>query len=84
MFADDTSVFIKGDHLSKLVDELEKLYAWLYMNSWPLMLQTLDIIVFHIARIKGNNICSNVNVLMQNDPIDYVDNTKFIGAIINS
>ena len=46
LFADDTSLFIEGDNLYKLVDVLnnvlDKLYDWLCMNRLPILIANLN------------------------------------------
>ena len=44
----------------------------------------INVVKTHRARRKDNDICSNLNVLVQNNPIGDVDNTKFLGIMIDS
>ena len=59
MYADDTSVLLSGDDLNDLTcllnKELELLFIWLKSNKLSLNTQNTFYLLFHRARIKGNN-----------------------------
>ena len=83
LFADDTNVFISGINLRKLFNthhiELDKLYAWLQSNKLTLNLLKPNFMVFH--RDKHNNM--DVKLCINKVPIQQIDNTKFLGVIID-
>ena len=59
MYADDTSVLLSSDYLKDLTcllnKELELLFIWLKSNKLSLNTQKTFYMLFHRARIKGNN-----------------------------
>ena len=83
LFADDTNVFISGNKLRKLINtlhiELDKLYAWLQSNKLTLNLLKTHYMVFHRAKHKHMDVKLCINKV----PIQQVDNTKFLGVIID-
>ena len=83
LFADDTNVFISGNNLRKLINtlhiELDKLYAWLQSNKLTLNLLKTHYMVFHRAKHKHMDVKLCINEV----PIQQVDNTTFLGVIID-
>ena len=83
LFADDTNVFISGNNFRKLINtlhiELDKLYAWLQSNKLTLNLLKTHYMVFHRAKHKHMDVKLCINTF----PIQQVDNTKFLGVIID-
>ena len=83
LFADDTNVFISGNNLRKLINtlhiELDKLYALLQSNKLTLNLLKTHYVVFH--RAKHHHM--DVKLCLNKVPIQQVDNTKFLGVIID-
>ena len=83
LFADDTNVFISRNNLRKLINtlhiELDKPYAWLQSNKLTLNLLKTHYMVFHRAKQKHMNVKLCINKV----PIQQVDNTKFLGVIID-
>ena len=65
MYADDTSVLLSGDDLNDLTcllhKELELLFIWLKSNKLSLNTQKTFYMLFHRARIKGNNSVVKIN-----------------------
>ena len=59
--------------------ELDKLYAWLQSNKLTLNLLKTHYIVFHRAKHKHMDVKLCINKV----PIQQVDNTKFLGVIID-
>ena len=59
MYANDTSVLLSGDDLNDITcllnKELELLVIWLKSNKLSLNTQNTFYLLFHRARIKGNN-----------------------------
>ena len=83
LFADDTNVFILGNNLRKLINtlhiELDKLYALLQSNKLTFHLLKTQYMVFHRAKYKHMDVKLCINKV----PIQQVDNTKFVGVIID-
>ena len=83
LFADDTNVFISGNNLRKLINtlhiELDKLYAWLQSNKLTLNLLKTHYMVFYRAKHKHMDAKLCINKV----PIQQVDNTTFLGVIID-
>ena len=82
LFADDTNVFIS--YWRKLINTLhikvDKLYAWLQSNKLTLNLLKTQYMVFHRAKHKHMDIKLCINKV----PIQQVDNTTFLGVIIEA
>ena len=85
LFADDTSVFIEGknfENISKILNtELEKVNMWLKANKLTINTKKTHYIMFHRTRIKHN---TNIKILINNNIVDHINNTKFLGVIIDS
>ena len=83
LFADDTNVFIFGNNLRKLINtlhiDLDQLYAWLQSNKLTLHLLKTHYMMFHRAKQKHMDVKLCINKV----PIQQVDNTKFLGVIID-
>ena len=85
LFADDTSVFIEGtnfENISKISNtELEKVNMWLKANKLTINTKKTHYMMFHRTRIKHN---TNIKILINNNIMDHINNTKFLGVIIDS
>ena len=85
LFADDTSVFIEGtnfENISKIFNaELEKVNMWLKANKLTINTKKTHYMMFHRTRIKQN---TNIKILINNNIVDHINNTKFLGVIIGS
>ena len=72
-----------GNNLGKLITtrhiELDKRYAWLQSNKLTLNLLKTHYMVFHRAKYKNIDVKLCINEV----PIQQVDNTKFLGVIID-
>ena len=83
LFADDTSVFIEGpnfENISKILNtELEKVNMWLKANKLTINTKKTHYMMFHRTRIKHN---TNIKILINNNLVDHINNTKFLGVII--
>ena len=84
MNADDTSLLLSGDDLKDLTcllnTELELLFIWLKSNKLsPLNTQKTFYMLFHRARIKGNNSVVKIN----DSVLNRVNNMKYLGVIID-
>ena len=84
LFADDTSVFLKGKEYTHLIEmlnsEFEKLTIWINDNKFTVNVKKTHYMVFHRARIKT----SDIEVVMQDKSINCVTSTKFLGIIIDN
>ena len=84
-FADDRSVFIEGtnfENVSKILNtELEKVNMWLKTNKLTIHTKKTHYMMFHRTRIKHN---TNIKILITNNIVDHINNTKFLGVIIDS
>ena len=62
MFADDTTLIIKGDSVDEVENLanllLEKLMSWLYVNQWTVNFDKTNFIVFSKKTVKKNS-CSD-------------------------
>ena len=83
MYADDTSVLLSGDDLKDLTcllnKELLSLFIWLKSNKLSLNTQNTFYMLFHRARIKGNNLVVKIN----DSVLNRVNNMKYLGVIID-
>ena len=83
MYADDTSVLLSGDDLNDITcllnKELELLFIFLKSNKLSLNTQNIFYVLFHGARIKGNN--SVVKII--DFVLNRVNNMKYLGVIID-
>ena len=83
MYADDTSLLLSGDDLKDLRcllnKELELLFIWLKSNKLSLNTQNTFYMLFHRARIKGNNSVVKIN----DSVLNRVNNMKYLGVIID-
>ena len=86
LFADDTSVFIEGTAYSSIINdmnrELEKVDAWLKSNKLTLSILKTHYVMFHRTRIKHK--APEIKVHISGNNIVCVNNTKFLGLIIDS
>ena len=83
LFADDTTVLLKGKEYEGLImalnNELHKVSTWLDANKLSINTKKTHFMVLHRSRIKTND----VNVIMQQNIIERVNSTKFLGQIID-
>ena len=83
LMSDDTNDFISKNNLRKLFNtlyiELDKLYAWLQSNKLILNLLKIHYMVFHRAKHKN----MDVKLWIIKVPIQQVDNTTFLGVIVD-
>ena len=84
LFADDTTVLLEGKEYEGLIlslnSELHKVSTWLDANKLPIYTKKTHFMVFHRSRIKTNV----VNVVMQQNTIDRVNSTQFLGLIFDA
>ena len=81
--ADDATVLLEGKEYEGLImalnNELHKVSTWLDANKLSINSKKTHFMVFHRSRIKT----SDINVVMQQNTIDRVNSTKFLGLIID-
>jgi hypothetical protein len=84
LFADDTNIFISGNHIDDIVDtmnnELNKLSKWFKLNKLSLNVKKNNFIIF---RSKNKKLKQIPEIKIDNTKIDQVSCTKFLGVIIN-
>ena len=80
LFADDTTVLLEGKEYEGLImalnNELHKVSTWLDANKLSINTKKTHFMVFHRSRIKTNDV-------MQQNIIERVNSTKFLGLIID-
>ena len=85
LFADDTSMFIEGTAYSSIIKdmnpELEKVDKWLKSNKLTINILKTHYMMFHRTRIKNKKV-DRVHICGKN--LANVNNTKFLGVIIDS
>ena len=84
VFADDTSVFLKGTEYSELIktlnNKLKNVTKWLNANRMTVnMKKTTHYMIFQRAKFKS----TEQDVVMQNSAINCVTTTKFLRVIID-
>lgn len=83
LFADDTSIIIKCKDLLTYNDDinltLTQTINWLERNNLKVNLNKTNFIQFHTDRSRSQNL----NVQFNNDPIEEVKYTRFLGIIID-
>ena len=84
LFADDTNLFYKGvdfDELVKSINaELENISLWLKVNKLPLNVKRH--ILSYFREVKSP--ISHIEIKIDNQTINRVDKTKFLGVVIDS
>jgi hypothetical protein len=84
-FADDTAVIVKGNNWkeveSKMNIYLYKISIWLALNKLSL---NIDKTVYMEFGCTQNSTPKNLNIKIQDKDLTRVDNTKYLGIIIDS
>ena len=87
IFANDTNLFCKHKNLNTLVSiintQLIKISSWFKLNKLSLNISKTNIIHFQ----SSNSFCNEhltIDIFINNSKITRVNNTKFLGVIINS
>jgi hypothetical protein len=82
LFADDSNMFISGKYLEPMIDtlnfELSKIVTWLNANKLSLNVEKSHYIVF--AR---QNVTCHKSIVINNQVVERVLHTKFLGVIID-
>ena len=84
LFADDTNILLNDTNLADLIYktniELQKISLWLKINKLSLNIKKTHFILFHFRQQK---ITENIKLLIDNNVVERVDNTKFLGVIVH-
>ena len=85
MYADDTSVIMRGNDLESLIQsvnsELCLLNTWLKTNKLSLNVNKTYYLIFHRARIKVDN---DNSIRMNDSVINSASHVQYLGVIIDS
>ena len=88
LFADDATVIIEGmnykDIINNLNLELKKVDSWLSANKLTINIKKTHYMMFHRTRIKQKCLINNPMVQVRNQNLTSVNNTKFLGVIIDN
>ena len=83
LFADDTSVFMKGESINEVINmlniELHKITVWLESNKLTLNVVKSHFMIFHRAKLK----LTKPDVKLCSTTLEQVKYTKFLGIIID-
>ena len=84
LFADDTSIFFADkdiNNLEKTINsELENVSDWLIANKLTLNISKSNFLVIHPLRKK---LASEIELKLNNEPLTNVEDTKYLGVIID-
>ena len=84
LFADDTNIFITGKDINTIThtlnQELKKLLIWLQVNKLSINIDKTKYIIFSLRK-KVNTVS---HIYINNNIIERVYSTKFLGIIIDS
>jgi hypothetical protein len=85
LFADDSNLFISGPDLNTLETQLNiempKLVQWLRANRLSLNIKKTHLMIFGLKRHSSTK---NINVMINNQKLDVVLSSKFLGVIIDN
>ena len=83
LFADDTSVFMKGESINEVIHmlniELHKITVWLESNKLTLNVVKSHFMIFHRAKLK----LTKPDVKLCSTTLEQVKYTQFLGMIID-
>jgi len=84
LFADDTNLFCSGNDINKLESmvnqELIKVHEWLTLNQLTLNIKKSNFIIF---KSKKKQIKAQTSIKLNNQILEKVEHTKFLGIIID-
>ena len=84
LFADDTSVFLEHSDLdiltSHLNDQLQNVSTWLKANKLSINVKKTKLMIF---RPRQKMLPINRQIVIENNILEQVDNTKFLGVYID-
>jgi hypothetical protein len=82
LFADDTNLIIRGktqEEVEKIAnDEMPTLISWLNTNRLSLNVKKNNVMIF------GKNRHKQIKIFIENEQLEIVQNTKFLGIIVDS
>ncbi len=85
LFADDTNIIATGKNLSELFTtmnkEMGKFIKWIHSNKLSLNIEKTHYMLMSSARRKFD--AEDCNIMIDNETITRVSNTKFLGVIID-
>ena len=85
LFADDTNIFLTGKNIGNLMgqmnQELSKLVEWVNVNKLSLNISKTKYMIFSNRNVIQDG---NLNLLINNVKLKRVNQTKFLGVIIDS
>jgi len=88
LYADDTNVFLTTTDITAAVNivnvELEKLSKWFKANRLMLNASKSCFIIFKNNKSSALNINDNMCIKIDNTALKQVNNTKFLGVVIDS
>ena len=83
LFADDTNLFVQGKSLNQLInimnEELKNIVEWLNINRLSLNINKTNFMVFSLKKKQ----ISSLKLTINNQNIQKVNATKFLGVIID-
>jgi hypothetical protein len=83
LFADDSNLFVSGSNMNELVttmnNDLSLISNWLNINKLSLNIDKSQFSIFSNRRVP-----SNINIHINNMPLEKVNYTKFLGVVIDS
>ena len=85
MFADDTNLIISDSNLQRLITtiniELSHISSWFKANKLSLNIKKTNYIIF--KNKHSNRKYENINISIDNNEIERVSNTKFLGVFVD-
>jgi len=85
MFADDTNLIISDSNLQRLITtvnlELSHISSWFKANKLSLNIKKTNYIIF--KNKHSNRKYENINIIIDDNVIDRVSNTKFLGVFVD-
>ena len=85
LFADDSNVFLSGKNVDQVIDTMNlalvDLVEWLNTNKLTLNIKKTHFIIFTSPRAR---IVNNKSISINGHAIDKVDNTRFLGVLLDS
>ena len=84
LFADDTNVFLTGNNIDQMIEimngELNNAFLWLNSNKLSLNVKKTQFMLFSLRK----HIITNTDMCINNQIIDRVEHTMFLGVILDS
>jgi len=84
LFADDTNIFFSHPNISTLIstmnNELKNVSTWFHANKLSLNVSKTSFMFFDSSKQRD---LSDIDIRINNVPINRVSNTKFLGTIID-